>query len=262
MSSTQPFRFAFAAVLVAVAASSSAHDFWIEPSTYRPEAGRTFTAALRVGQDFAGDAVPRSVQLIDAFIVRDGAGQRPVRGFENQDPAGYVRIDRPGLAIIGYRGKPQPLELTAEKFDEFLRMEGLEAVRALRAKRGESRKPDRERFHRFAKTLVLAGGGDASGFDRPLGFRYELIPETNPHARGPLTIRAVCDGKPLAGALIVAMQQDNPALRRSARSGRNGRVTFDLPRGVWLIKSVQVVAAPAGTNVDWESLWASLTFER
>jgi hypothetical protein len=62
--------------------------------------------------------------------------------------------------------------------------------------------------------------------------------------------------------LVTAMHQENPALRRDARTDRNGRVTFDLPRGVWLIKSVQMVPAPAGTNVDWESLWASLTFER
>ena len=40
-------------------------------------------------------------------------------------------------------------------------------------------------------------------------------------------------------------------------------MTLALPKaGVWLVKSVQMVAAPTGVNADWESLWASLTFER
>ena len=40
-------------------------------------------------------------------------------------------------------------------------------------------------------------------------------------------------------------------------------IIFNLPKnGVWLIKSVQLIPAPAGSDADWESLWASLTFER
>ena len=31
--------------------------------------------------------------------------------------------------------------------------------------------------------------------------------------------------------------------------------------GVWLIKSVQMIDAPRGSNAEWESLWASLTFD-
>jgi len=42
-----------------------------------------------------------------------------------------------------------------------------------------------------------------------------------------------------------------------------GRVSFTLPqRGVWLIKSVQMIPAPAASGAEWESLWASVTFER
>jgi hypothetical protein len=30
---------------------------------------------------------------------------------------------------------------------------------------------------------------------------------------------------------------------------------------MWMIKAVHMVPAPAGTGADWESVWASLTFE-
>jgi len=245
------------------AATALAHDFWIEPSTFRPVVGRNMTASLRVGQDFLGDAVPRSAQLMDTFVVRDAAGERTISGFQNQDPAGILRIDQPGLAIIGYRSKPYPLELAADKFEEFLRTEGLERISALRARRGESQRPDRERFFRYAKAIVLAGTTSTLKFDEPLHYRYELIPETNPMASSPLRVRVIFEGKPLANALVSAIHRDDPAARVSARSDANGHVTLPLPKnGVWLVKSVQMISAPADSNADWESLWASLTFER
>src|SRR6266496_468105 len=184
--------------------------------TFRPAVGRNMTASLRVGQEFAGDAVPRSAQLMDAFVVRDAAGERAIFGFENQDPAGILRIDRPGLAIIGYRSKPYPLELAADKFEQFLRTEGLERIAQLRARRGESQKPDRERFFRYAKAVVVAGSATPSPGeilrpakrgeggakrrmrgDEALHYRYELVPETNPMAASPLRIRVMFEGKPL-----------------------------------------------------------------
>src|SRR5439155_11854526 len=139
--------------LLAAALPLRAHDFWIEPSTFRPAVGVTLTASLRVGQDFLGDPVARSSELIDAFIVRDGAGERAVAGLEGRDPAGFVRLEAPGTAIIAYRSKANPLELPAAKFEQFLADEGFDSIRALRAKRGQSGQPDRERFYRYAKSL-------------------------------------------------------------------------------------------------------------
>jgi len=123
--------------LLITAVTARAHDFWIEPSSFRPAVGSLVTASLRVGQDFVGDPVPRSAQLIEQFVVRDGASERPVVGQENRDPAGYLRVERPGLTIVGYRSRPVALELPAQKFEDYLRQEGLDEIIALRAKRGE-----------------------------------------------------------------------------------------------------------------------------
>jgi len=30
---------------------------------------------------------------------------------------------------------------------------------------------------------------------------------------------------------------------------------------MWLVKAVHMVPAPAGSDADWRSFWASLTFE-
>jgi uncharacterized GH25 family protein len=249
-------------VVCATAFPAAAHDFWIEPSTFRPAVGTTFTTGLRVGQDFLGDPVPRVTAGIDRFFVRDAEGEREVIGRENRDPAGYVHIEVPGLAIVGYRSKPSRLDLDAVKFEEFLRQEGLEAISALRATRGESTKPDHEIFSRCAKALIVAGGAQPSGYDKVLGFRLELVPETSPYgARS--RFRLLYEGKPLQGALVIALSQSEGAARMLARTDRQGRVEFSFPRnGVWLVKSVHMIPAPAASGVEWESLWASVTFER
>lgn len=260
-------RFFAAVAALLVSSAAAAHDFWIEPSTFRPATGTNFTASLLVGQDFAGDPVARSTQLMESFTVRDASGERPVFGFEGRDPAGILRLEAPGTAIVGYRSKPYPLELAADKFEEFLRTAELDEVRALRTKRGEQQKPDRERFFRFAKSIVKTADAPAKSnvaIDKPFGWRYELIPESDPMANAPLTVRVLFEGKPLANALVVAIQRDDPAAtKQKARTDAHGRVTFTLPKGgVWMVKSLRMVAAPADAGVDWESLWASITFER
>ena len=39
------------------ATNAFAHDFWIEPSTFDPQPGKTFTVALRVGELWHGSGL-------------------------------------------------------------------------------------------------------------------------------------------------------------------------------------------------------------
>jgi uncharacterized GH25 family protein len=253
-------------ILAFVASAASAHDFWIEPSTFRPQVGTTLLTTLRVGQEFVGDPVARDSSMIERFILRDGAGEHEVLGIERRDPAGFFAVERAGLAVIGYRSRPKYLEMPPDKFEQYLKDEGLESIIAARARRGDSLKPSKEIFSRCAKALILADGkGTGARVDAPLSFRYEIVPKTNPYQmkNDEMQVAVLYEGKPLANALVVAMHQEDSSLRIRLRSDAKGRVTFHLPkRGVWLIKSVQMIPAPAGSKADWESLWASLTFER
>ena len=77
-----------------------------------------------------------------------------------------------------------------------------------------------------------------------------------------LPVRLTYQGQPLAGALVVAINQASPAEKLRARSDKDGRVRFRLPRaGMRLIKAVHMIPAPAEGHADWESFWASLTFD-
>jgi len=254
-----------AAVVALAGAPLLAHDMWMEPSTFSPAAGDIVSVRLRVGQDLLGDPIPRDPALVNQFVFEDASGRKPLVGRDGADPAGFLRVSAPGVVVIGYRSNPSQVELTAEKFNQYLKEEGLEAVAALRARRNETGATARELFSRCAKSLVLSGSPSDAPADRTLGFPLELVAERNPYAvraGQDLPVRLTYQNRPLAGTLVVAMNRLNPSEKLTARTDADGRVRFQLRRsGMWLIKAVHMLPAPAGAAADWESYWASLTFE-
>jgi uncharacterized GH25 family protein len=256
-------RFAIALLVGLVAVRAAAHDFWIEPSTFHPAVGDRVTVALRVGQKLAGDPLPNIPPLIDRFVIRSFSGERPVVGRAGADPAGIAFIAEGGLHWIGYQSNPYPVALEAPKFEDYLRDEGLERIVDARKKKGQSAAPGRERFYRCAKALLETPGVKA--FDTPLGFTLELVPLANPYAlkrARDLPLLLTFHGKPIANVMVVAMSKDDPANALRARTDAKGQVKLRLPHaGFWLIKAVHMEAAPADAGVDWESWWASITFE-
>src|SRR5262245_41199673 len=119
-------------------APAFAHDLWIEPTTFSPQPGQLVGVGLRVGQDLVGESLLREPALVNQFVFVDAAGRKPVAGRVGDDPAGSLRVATPGLLVIGYRSNPSAVELTAEKFNQYLKEEGLDAVAALRARRNET----------------------------------------------------------------------------------------------------------------------------
>jgi uncharacterized GH25 family protein len=251
--------------LVLLGVPLAAHDMWIEPTTFFPQPGQIVSLRLRVGQDLLGDPLLLDPSLVNQFVVKDGDGLRPVVRRDGRDPAGLVRLAAPGVHTIGYRSNPSAIEVAADMFNQYLKEEGLDAISALRASRNATRLPARELFSRCAKSLVFSGTAADTQGDRPLGFTLELIAERNPYAMRAdqdLPVRLMYENHPLAGALVVAINRANPAEKLSARSDAAGRVHFKLRReGLWLLKAVHMVPAPAGAQADWVSFWASLTFE-
>jgi uncharacterized GH25 family protein len=266
--SASMFRRLGGLVVAAIALSRAplfAHDLWIEPTTFSPEPGQIVGVRLRVGVDLLGDPLPRDPALVNQFVVEDAAGRKPVYGRDGADPAGFLRVAMPGLLVIGYHSNPSAIELAAEKFNQYVKEEGLDAVAALRARRNEIGASAHELFSRCAKSLVLSGSPSEAQGDRLLGFTLELVAERNPYALRAgedLPVRLTYEQRPLAGALVVAMNRLHPSEKLAARTDNAGRVRFQLrPGGMWLVKAVHMVPAPAGANAQWASFWASLTFE-
>lgn len=260
-------RIACVAFALVSAASAIAHDFWIAPTRFRPAVDTLIGLHLQVGHLPKGDPFPRSDARIEKFIVVEPSGAvKDVLGKEAATPAGIIRVTEAGLYVVGYRSRPTPITMEADKFEEYLREEGLDRIIADRATRGESGRAGREVFSRSAKTIISSGdmastGG--TGFDRVLGFRMEVVAEANPYTLGAgdeFPVRLVFDGAPLEGVEVHAACVEAPEAVVRSRTDKDGRVRVRLTRdGHWLLNSVHMVRSES-KDADWESIWSSLTF--
>ena len=237
-----------------LAAPAAAHDFWIEPSTFTPAPGDLVKLKLWVGERLEGETLPRNDRLIERFAAIQDGIESPVLGLDGSDPAGVLRPVAPGGAIVVYRNRRSAVTLEQAKFDEYLALEGLPKV-----------KLGPEVYSRCAKSLIAVGGRGDPAFTRPVGLPLELVPEADPTALRPgsnLTVRLLYRGDPLAHALVMALDPASATSPQKVRSDASGRAAFTLPRaGPWLIKVVHMTPAPKDAHADWESFWASLTFE-
>ena len=246
------------------ASPAQPHDFWLEPSSYRPAVESPITVSFREGQG-AGEALPRNESRLFRFELIGPTRTEAVSGVDGAHPAGAVSGLDAGQWVVVYANTPAPHTLPAARFESYLEEKGLEHVVVARARRGETEMPGRERFYRCAKTMLAVGGGGSGGEPTgPTGLTLELVPLVAMAALRPgeeLPVQVMFRGAPLPGLLVSVMAREaGPAMRH--RSDERGIVRFPIERdGRFRLQAVHMVDAPPGVGVDWESWWASLTFD-
>ena len=100
--------------------------------------------------------------------------------------------------------------------------------------------------------------------DHVLGFPIELVAETDPYkGDDKFRVRLLYHGKPLADALVIAFSRKAPQDMQRVRTDSDGHATIELNQsGIWLLNAVNMVPSGFLSKADWESYWASLTFDR
>ena len=259
-------RLALVAVAIALTATPlAAHEFWLQPESFRLEVGAPIGVRVYVGDGFEkGEPYARNPRHIMYFQV-DPEEIGELAGEAGDEPAAVLTADEAGLATLVYRSFPSRVSLEPEPFERYLRNEGLEAIVAERAALGESDKPGSEAFSRCAKSLVEVGDGPVEGYEKPLGLALEIVPLASPFALAAddeLEVRVLWRGEPLDGAQVRAYFEGEPQRTFTVRTDADGvaRLAVGGP-GARLLSVVHMERADAGSAVDWESTWSSLTFE-
>jgi hypothetical protein len=253
----------FALLCLLSARAVIAHEFWIEPQQFRAAPGVKIPLRIYVGQYFKGTSLPFLTDIFERFYVTDPRGTENIRGVLGDDPAATLTVRAPGRIWIVLRSTS--FDLTYDKpgeFDAILAKEGIDHLVPVE-RRGKL--PIKETYSRCAKSLLLAGPAPpGSAPDRAFGLPLELIAESDPYAgrSAAFTVRLLYRGAALPGALVTAFHKSMPEKRLEARTDASGRARLALDRdGVWLLNAVHLLPAPKKSGAQWETLWASLTFE-
>ena len=242
-----------------------AHEFWLEPSSYRVTSGAKVEVRVRNGMYFKGNSLPYIKAWFHSFQLTDTKGVHPIVNIEGDDPSGPIAVTGDGLAILSFYGTPDLLQFKKwDKFKSYLKEEGLEHILPLHIKRGLSQAEISESYSRCAKALIAVGNG--KGHDRPVGMPLEIVAQANPYelADGaPLPVQILLKGKPAPGLTIKIFNLNDPKQPRRVVTNTKGHALVPLPlKGEYLLNAVYMFEPPAGAKVQWQSLWASLTFKR
>jgi hypothetical protein len=238
------------------------HDFWIEPSTYRPEPLQRVTLRHRVGNHFLGDPVPRDEGLMVRFVTLGGDGEKRVPGVHGVDPAGIAQAPETGTLVVAYQSRGSVVELPPDKMARYAEEEGV----AAQLPAGWQGKPLlRDSFARSVKSLLVVSGRGSAGFDRTAGLPLELVPLVDPAGSPPAArCRCGCCGKvsrcrhPGGGAVAARSQQG----ARRAHRRRRTRHLHAAAHGRVARQGGEDPAGAAGRHGGLRERWASLTFVR
>lgn len=265
-------KFPLLLVLLTVAASALAREFWLLPPRFFVKVGSRQNIHVFVGEDFTGERwAGKSSRLtsLHHYTATDSVNLTAV-ATSTDTLQTAITFQKPGLHLVALTTTNSFVELAGDKFTSYLQEAGLDNALALRRQRGEATKPGRELYRRCAKTLLVAGPITAydSTFAHSSGQALELIMEQNPYALkagAALTVRLLYEGKPLARALVQVWQRGAPdqtiTRRTKLYTNQNGRVLFHLSApGSYMLSAVCMVPTADRETADWQSTWATLTF--
>lgn len=257
-----------AASIACIAISAKAHEFWIDPEAHMVAPGAEVSANLRVGQEYNGSAyayIPRNFRRFDYAM---GGEVRPVEGRVGDRPALHLTPEGEGLLV--------PIHVTTDmivvwdtwdRFKNFLEHKDLEWGLVEHDARGLPRAPVRERYSRYAKSLIAVG--DGAGEDVEAGLLTEIVALENPYTddmSDGLDIRVLYQGEPRADTQVEVFQKapDGTVTITYERTDEAGEVTIPVEPGnryqldAVVLRPLEVVEEK---DPSWESLWANMTLE-
>jgi hypothetical protein len=255
-------------LLLCAGTAALAHDMYIMPGTFRPAKGATLTAGFHVGDSFPESEVGGRLEKLQKprLIWQGGSADFTKLRVDGKRDIGDVVVGGSGDLIVAVSTSPTFIELEPAKFTDYLKEEGLTEIIKWRAQHGESAKPGKERYSKYAKSILLSG--DSNGFfGEKAGHVIEIVPEANPYKLKPgemLPVQVLFRGKPVANVQIESAWAAGGKGKTAVvgRTGADGKMKVPLPAsGLWRIHTIKMERCAEPAVADWESFWASLTFE-
>jgi uncharacterized GH25 family protein len=257
-------------LLLATAAAVAAHDMFLKLDGYFVAPGARLTVRVLNGTFGKSENAVTKDRVRDISVVSPGGRmQLDTAAWADRGDTSVLTVPtgESGTYVIGASLRPREFRLEAKAFNAYLASDGVPEVLAARRRDHELDRPARERYSKHVKAIVQVGDTRSDGYRAPLGYPAELIPLDNPYALrrgGVLRVRALVDGEPVGGQLVIAGGRKASGGRIAQRSVRTdsagvARVTLGA-RGVWYVKFIRMVRVPGDSAVDYESKWATITF--
>lgn len=248
-----------------------AHEYWLQPDDFILEPGEKITAHIKVGQQFKGNNHAYLPDQVASIQIHGGNKTLTLKPRLGDYPAISQEPLAKGLNIVSLESNAFMLSYQdSEKFEDFVRAEGLDWVLREHNRRGLPFEDFIEAYRRHTKTLVqVSDGSDSgSGQDRKLGLEFEWVLQSNPYTdnNDDLVAQLWWRGKVFPRSQVkVFVKQNDQLSEQTLTTNDQGLVSFKrLPDASYLINAVHMIVPEQqtvkATDAVWESRWTSLTF--
>jgi uncharacterized GH25 family protein len=257
-------------LLLAVVTVATAHDMFLKPTRYfAPENAEVRLRLLNGTFTKSENSIARN-RLADVSVITPT--RRVQLDTTEWSVAGdtstfHIHTRGSGTYVVGVSTRPNIIALSGDDFTLSLKEDGIPDALEARQRAGELGKAVKERYHKHVKSLVQVGNDRSDHYATAMGYPAEIIPMANPYslaAGATLQVKTLVDGKPVANQLVIygGLTPDDAGIApKSVRSSAAGVATVELSGpGTWYIKFINM-SKVQGDTVDYESKWASLTFQ-
>ncbi|RRQ47492.1 DUF4198 domain-containing protein [Maribacter algicola] len=257
--------------LLALVLLCSSHELFLKSDSHFLKPNTSGLLYLFNGTFDTSENEITSDRIVKAKILGPGYQFEPSNSdYYSENNITYLKYTtgESGTYVAGISTLPRILEMNANDFNEYLEHEGLESTIADRKQAGISKNGAKERYSKHVKALLQVGENTSIDFMKPLGYPIEFVPLNNPFEISlgdRIAFKLLRNGKPLANHTVhysTSMPgQDAHANENSVKSNANGMVSI-LPtsKGKWYVATIHM-EKKEGDVVDYESNWATLTFE-
>jgi uncharacterized GH25 family protein len=177
-----------------------------------------------------------------------------------------IRTGSAGTYLVGVSTKPREIDLKAADFNDYLEHDGIPDTLSRRRQDNELSRDVRERYSKHVRAVFQIGQQLTDDYKLPLNYPAEIIPQQNPYSLkvgNTVTVLCTVDGRPVGNQFVMAGWESNDGKLHSlsTRSGPNGLATVKIEgAGKWFIKMIHMEPV-SESGLNYESKWASLTFE-
>lgn len=274
-----------AVLVVAIVGTVRAHDMFLKLESYFLAPNSTVTVSLINGTFEESENPIARDRMADVSIVGPNGVTHPPASAWRDTAAHHWSPDSldtslltfetggAGTYVIGVSTNPTVFTLTAQDFNDYLVHDGVVDALAQRERDGMMDEEATERYSKHVKALVQVGDARTDVYSYELGYPAEFVPLQNPYTLGVgqnLEVRLLRDGAPVSNQIVYASHEGfhghdeagEHTIAATVRTDGNGIARIPLSEaGRWYLRTIHMVQTTAEPDVDYESNWATLTFE-
>lgn len=254
-------------LIVILAVSANAHEFWLDPGKFIYKKGDAMTLRFEVGEDFHGEGWTGNREKVNSLQHHKESGTVSIadRVSSNKGDSLRMPLDEEGTQMISFNSNNSFISLPAKEFETYLLEDQLGNALDYRKRNREQDSTGREYYQRSVKTIFQVGSRTTLNITKPTGLPLDLVPLQNPYQlkdEDSLTVKVLFRGEPVQGQYMVVWHRNREIFLKVAyRTDKNGEIRFPvLPRSKWMVSTVRMERLPEGQQADWQSYWGSLTW--